>query len=291
MTAVPAPSDGPGGAFVDLHAHSTASDGSKSPSAVVAAAKSAGLAAIALTDHDTMAGVAEATAAGERVGIRIVPGVELSAVDDDREVHLLGLHIHRPHVLDDALRTFREARETRARRIVERLNAIGVAISFDDVLARAGDAAIGRPHVARALIDGAWARDSRDAFDRYLGAGRPAYVPKHKLSVSDAIALIHAGGGIGILAHPGAEGRRDTLERYAALGLDGVEVRHPGHTAEDMNRLGALAGFLGLVPSGGSDWHGASDGPRVLGVMRVPAAWLERQDERVEARRAAEIAS
>ena len=291
MTAVPAPSDGPGGPFVDLHSHSTASDGSKSPSAVVAAAKNAGLAAIALTDHDTMAGVAEATAAGERVGIRIVPGVELSAVDDDREVHLLGLHIHRPHVLDDALRTFREARETRARRIVEKLNAIGVAISFDEVLARAGDAAIGRPHVARALIDGAWARDSRDAFDRYLGAGRPAYVPKHKLSVSDAIALIHAGGGIAILAHPGAEGRRDALERYAALGLDGVEVRHPGHTAEDMNRLGALAGFLGLVPSGGSDWHGASEGPRVLGVMRVPAAWLERQDERVEARRAAEIAS
>ena len=291
MTAVPAPSDGPGGPFVDLHSHSTASDGSKSPSAVVAAAKNAGLAAIALTDHDTMAGVAEATAAGERVGIRIVPGVELSAVDDDREVHLLGLHIHRPHVLDDALRTFREARETRAHRIVEKLNAIGVAISFDDVLARAGDAAIGRPHVARALIDGAWARDSRDAFDRYLGAGRPAYVPKHKLSVSDAIALIHAGGGIAILAHPGAEGRRDALERYAALGLDGVEVRHPGHTAEDMNRLGALAGFLGLVPSGGSDWHGAADGPRVLGVMRVPAAWLERQDERVEARRAAEIAS
>lgn len=291
MTAVPAPSDGPGGPFVDLHSHSTASDGSKSPSAVVAAAKNAGLAAIALTDHDTMAGVAEATAAGERVGIRIVPGVELSAVDDDREVHLLGLHIHRPHVLDDALRTFREARETRARRIVEKLNAIGVAISFDEVLARAGDAAIGRPHVARALIDGAWARDSRDAFDRYLGAGRPAYVPKHKLSVSDGIALIHAGGGIAILAHPGAEGRRDALERYAALGLDGVEVRHPGHTAEDMNRLGALAGFLGLVPSGGSDWHGAADGPRVLGVMRVPAAWLERQDERVEARRAAEIAS
>jgi predicted metal-dependent phosphoesterase TrpH len=291
VTAVPAPSDGPGGPFVDLHSHSTASDGSKSPSAVVAAAKNAGLTAIALTDHDTMAGVAEATAAGERVGIRIVPGVELSAVDDDREVHLLGLHIHRPHVLDDALRTFREARETRARRIVEKLNAIGVAISFDDVLARAGDAAIGRPHVARALIDGAWARDSRDAFDRYLGAGRPAYVPKHKLSVSDAIALIHAGGGIAILAHPGAEGRRDALERYAALGLDGVEVRHPGHTAEDMNRLGALAGFLGLVPSGGSDWHGAADGPRVLGVMRVPAAWLERQDERVEARRAAEIAS
>jgi predicted metal-dependent phosphoesterase TrpH len=291
VTAVPAPPTGPGGPFVDLHSHSTASDGSKSPTALVAAAKAAGLAAIALTDHDTMAGVAEATAAGEQSGVRVVPGVELSALDDDREVHLLGLHIQRPHVLDDALRTFRDARATRARQIVEKLNALGVALSFDDVLEHAGDAAIGRPHVARALIEGGWARDSRDAFDRYLGAGRPAYVAKHRLSVSEAIGLVHVGGGIAVLAHPGADGRREVLERYAALGLDGVEVRHPGHTGEDVNRLGALAAFLGLLPSGGSDWHGASEGPRVLGVMRVPLAWLERQDERVEARRAAEMAS
>jgi 3',5'-nucleoside bisphosphate phosphatase len=291
VTAAPVPVDGPGGRFVDLHSHSTASDGSKSPSALVAAAKAAGLAAIALTDHDTMAGVAEAASAGEQAGVRVVPGVELSAVDDDREVHLLGLHIQRPAVLEDALRTFRDTRETRARQIVEKLNTLGVTISFEDVLARAGDAAIGRPHVARVLIEGGWARDSRDAFDRYLGAGRPAYVPKHRLSVADAITLIHAGGGIAVVAHPGPDGRRETLERYAGLGLDGVEVRHPGHTTEDMNRLGALAAFLGLLPSGGSDWHGASEGPRVLGVMRVPAAWLERQDERVEARRAAHTAA
>jgi predicted metal-dependent phosphoesterase TrpH len=291
VTAVPAPTNGPGGPFVDLHSHSTASDGSKTPTALVAAAKAAGLVAIALTDHDTMAGVAEATAAGTAAGVRVVPGVELSAVDDDREVHLLGLHIDRPDVLDDALRTFRAAREARAREIVEKLNALGVTITFDDVIAHAGDAAIGRPHVARVLIEGGWARDSRDAFDRYLGAGRPAYVPKHRLSVGEAIALCHAGGGIAVLAHPGADGRRELLERYAMLGLDGVEVRHPGHSAEDVNRLGALAGFLGLLPSGGSDWHGASDGARVLGVMRIPAAWLERQDERVEARRAANTVS
>ena len=290
MTSVPAPADGPAGPYVDLHSHSTASDGSKSPTALVAAAKSAGLAAIALTDHDTMAGVAEATNAGDQAGVRIVPGVELSAVDDEREIHLLGLHIQRPAVLDDALRTFRQAREARARQIVDKLNALGAAISLDDVLARAGDAAIGRPHIARVLIDGGWARDSRDAFDRYLAAGRPAYVPKYRLSVADAIALVHGGGGIAVLAHPGADGRRDMLERFVGLGLDGVEVRHPGHTAEDVNRLGALAGFLGLVPSGGSDWHGASEGPRVLGAMKVPAAWLERQDERVETLRAAQLA-
>lgn len=287
MTGVSARTSGPEGPFVDLHSHSTASDGSRSPTAVVTAAKAAGLSAIALTDHDTMAGVAEAVAAGEQLGLRVVPGVELSAIDDDREVHLLGLHVHRANVLDDALRTFRESRQVRAQQIVSKLNELGVAVTFDEVLARAGDAAIGRPHLARVLIEGGWARDSRDAFDRYLGAGRPAYVPKHRLSVADAVALVHAGGGLAVLAHPGGDGRREIIERFVDVGLDGLEVRHPGHNSEDINRLAALTAFFGLVPSGGSDWHGAADGPRVLGVMRVPFAWLEQQDARVEARRTA----
>ena len=105
--------------------------------------------------------------------------------------------------------------------------------------------------------------------------------------MADAIALVHAGGGLAVLAHPGSEGRRETIERFVAVGLDGVEVRHPGHTGEDTNRLAALVDFFGLVASGGSDWHGAADGPRVLGVMRVPLAWLQQQDARVEARRSA----
>jgi len=278
---------GPEGPYVDLHAHSTASDGSKSPTAVVAAAKAAGLSAVALTDHDTMDGLAEVVAAAEELGIRVVPGVELSATDGQREVHLLGLHIQRPSAIEESLREFRAGRHARAMQIVTKLNELGVQISFEDVLARAGDAAIGRPHLARVLIDGGWARDSRDAFDRYLGAGRPAYVPKHRLSVADAVALVHAGGGLAVLAHPGPEGRRETIERFVALGLDGIEVRHPGHNAEDTNRLATLTEFFGLVPSGGSDWHGAVEGPRVLGVMRVPLSWLEQQDARVDARRAA----
>ena len=286
MTAASARPGGAAGPFVDLHSHSTASDGSKTPADVVAAAKAAGLAALALTDHDSMAGVPDAVRAGESLGVRVVPGVELSATDDEREVHLLGLHIQRPASIDDALRAFRDRRHERAVQIVEKLNALGVPITFDDVLAHAGDAAIGRPHLARVLIEGGWARDSRDAFDRYLGAGKPAYVAKHRLSVGEAIDLAHAGGGIAVLAHPGSEGRRETIERFVRLGLDGLEVRHPGHSSEDVNRLGALAGFFNLVQSGGSDWHGASDGPRVLGVMRVPAAWLDAQDARVELRRA-----
>jgi len=217
--------------------------------------------------------------------------VELSATDDDREVHLLAIHIQRATALEDALRSFRERRHARAEQIVAKLNELGVSISFDDVLTRAGGAAIGRPHLAKVLIDGGWARDSRDAFDRYLGAGRPAYVPKHRLSVADAIALAHSAGAIAVLAHPGPEGRREVIERYVEHGLDGLEVRHPGHTAEDMNRLAALATFFNLVRSGGSDWHGASEGPRTLGVMRVPASWLDEQDARVESRRAAGTAA
>jgi len=186
------------------------------------------------------------------------------------------------------LRSFRDSRVVRAEQIVAKLNALGVPITMESVLAQAAGGAVGRPHVARALIGEGWARDSRDAFDRYLGAGKPAYVAKVRLSVADAIDLAHVGGGLAVLAHPGPEGRRETIERYVALGLDGVEVRHPGHSAEDIARLGTLVDFFGLVPSGGSDWHGASEGPRVLGAMRVPAEWLDRQEARVAERRAAQ---
>ena len=279
-------SEGLAGRFVDLHAHSTASDGSKAPSAVVAAAHAAGLSAIALTDHDTMAGLNEAIEAGRSLGVRVVPGVELSAMEGDREVHVLGLHIEHVEVLEDTLTTLRDRRFVRAQLIVEKLNEVGVPITFDSVLTQADGGAIGRPHVARVLINEGWARDSRDAFDRYLGAGKPAFVPKHRLTVAEAIDLIHAGGGLAILAHPGSDGRRDAVERYVAIGLDGLEVKHPGHSSEDTSRLGALANFFGLVLSGGSDWHGATEGQRTLGIMQVPAEWLARQDARVTARRA-----
>jgi predicted metal-dependent phosphoesterase TrpH len=283
---------GLGARFVDLHAHSTASDGSRAPADVVAAAQAAGLAAIALTDHDTMAGVSEAVECGLALGVRVVPGVELSAMEGDREVHVLGLHIEHAEPLNDTLTTLRDRRVVRAEEIVQKLNTLGVPITFDAVLAQAGSGAIGRPHIARVLISEGWARDSRDAFDRYLGAGKPAFVPKHRLTVGEAIDLIHTGGGLAVLAHPGSDGRRDAVERYAAIGLDGLEVKHPGHNSEDTSRLGALVDFFGLVPSGGSDWHGASEGPRTLGVMRIPGAWLDRQDARVAARRAgARVAS
>jgi predicted metal-dependent phosphoesterase TrpH len=283
----PTPTGEGAAAFVDLHSHSTASDGSRAPRDVVAEAKRVGLAAIALTDHDTLDGVAEAIATGAALGVRVVPGVELSAVEDDTETHILGLHLSDTRSLEATLVALREMRRTRAERIVGRLNELGVRIEFAAVLEQAAGGAIGRPHVARAMIAEGWAIDLRDAFDRYLGNGKPAFVRKDRLAVSDAIDLIHGAGGLAILAHPGPSGNRERIAAFAALGIDGVEVRHPSHSSEDVSRLFALVEHYSLVPSGGSDWHGAPEGPRMLGTMRVPAEWLGRQDGRVRARAAA----
>lgn len=277
-----------GDRLVDLHMHSTESDGALPPADVVAAAHDAALAAIALTDHDAVAGVDAARAAGALLGVRVVAGVELSAYDGETEFHVLGLHLTRLADLDRQLAAFRAARRTRAERMVERLNALGVPISLETVLRIAGTGAIGRPHVARALVEGGWVRDQRTAFDRFIGAGRPAHVPKYRLPMREAIDLIHHAGGLAVLAHPGAEGTRARLESLARIGLDGVEVLHPGHSAEDIARLGTLADHLGLVSSGGSDWHGAPGSERAIGCMRVPAAWLEIQEARVRERLARE---
>jgi predicted metal-dependent phosphoesterase TrpH len=272
--------------YVDLHAHSTASDGSRCPADVIREAKRIGLSAIALTDHDTLDGIAEATAAGVEHGVRVVPGVELSAVEGDSETHILGLHLSDTRSLEAELAGLREMRRSRAARIVTRLNELGVRIDLESVMQQAAGGAVGRPHVARAMIAEGWAVDFRDAFDRYLGNGRPAYVSKERLAVDDAIGLIHRAGGLAILAHPAHSGTRERIASFVAHGIDGVEVRHPSHSGEDIARLGALVDHFSLVPSGGSDWHGASEGSRILGMMRVPVEWLYRQDGRVRARAA-----
>ncbi|MBC7790696.1 MAG: PHP domain-containing protein [Anaerolineae bacterium] len=268
--------------YIDLHLHSTASDGTHTPAAVVAAARAADLTAVALTDHDSLAGVPEAREAGTALGIRVVCGVELSATEGERETHVLGLHLSNPSEIESHLATFRASRRDRAERIVQTLNGIGVYLSFESVLEVANGGAIGRPHIAKAMVASGWARDVRDAFDRYLGNGRPAFIPKYRFGISDSIQLIHRAGGLAFLAHPGVDGTRARLETLAAMGLDGVEVRHPGHHAHDTARLATLTSHFGLLATGGSDWHGSAEGPRALGCMRVPYEWLERHDERLE---------
>ena len=273
-------SEAGGTAFVDLHTHSTASDGTLPPEQVIEAAAACGLSALALTDHDTIDGVERARAAGEKAGIRVIPGVELSAFEGEHEVHLLALHLTQLDALQRRLTELRTLRHSRAEKIVEKLNSLGVSVTMDEVLQQSNGGAVGRPHIARAMMARGLVHDFRDAFHRYLGAHGSAFIPKAKLTVEDAIAIAHEAGALAIWAHPGDGGRRDRLEPLIAAGLDGVEVRHPSHSSEDMKRLEALANYFGLVVSGGSDWHGAIDGPRRLGMMNVPIDWLEKQDAR-----------
>jgi 3',5'-nucleoside bisphosphate phosphatase len=270
-----------GPTFVDLHTHSTASDGILPPEQVVEAAARCGLKAIALTDHDTIGGVPAARGAGDRLGIRVIAGTELSAFEDNHEVHVLALHLTHLETLEKRLLELRAQRFARAEKIVDKLNGLGIPVTIDEVLVQANGGAVGRPHIARALIARGVVHDFRDAFMRYLGGNGSAFVPKEKLSIEDAIAIAHEAGALAIWAHPGDLGRRERLEPLVAAGLDGVEIRHPSHSGEDIKRLQALTDFFGLVPSGGSDWHGATEGPRRLGTMNIPSEWLTRQDERV----------
>lgn len=275
---------GRSGATVDLHLHSTASDGMLPPAAVVSAARVVGLSAIALTDHDTVDGVAEARATAEHAGIRFVAGIELSAEEDGVEIHILGLHLADVASLHDRLLELRAERMDRARAIVARLAELGVSISYDAVLAHAAGGAVGRPHVARAMMDAGAVRDFREAFDRYLGAARPAFIPKKKLTVADAVQMIHAAGGLAVWAHPGTHAGDPLLSTVSAAGLDGLEVLHPSHGPEMVSRLAALCEARDLVPSGGSDWHATPGATRTLGSQSVPFEWLERQDAALTAR-------
>jgi predicted metal-dependent phosphoesterase TrpH len=276
VTAIAAPQ----GPFVDLHSHTTASDGRATPEELIALAKAADLQAVAITDHDTLEGLPAAQIAADLAGIHLVHGIELSTIDGAKEVHLLGLHLETTRALAEALVDVQSARVDRAVEIVGKLNKLGIPVTMEMVLAEAAGGAVGRPHVARAMVAGGWAHNMRDAFDRYLGDGKAANVGKLRLELADGIALIHDAGGVAVWAHPQGEGSRDKIGRYAALGLDGVEVRHPSHNAEDLARLATLAEHFGLLRSGGSDWHGALDGFRPLGCMHVPAPWMDEQIER-----------
>ena len=270
----------PQGPYVDLHAHTTASDGRATPEELIALARAADLQSVAITDHDTLDGLAAGQIAADAAGIELVHGIELSTIDGAREIHLLGLHLSSTDDLGRSLVGVQAARVDRAVEMVAKLNKLGMPVTMEMVQHEAAGGAVGRPHVARALIAGGWVRDMRDAFDKYLGDGKPCNVGKLRLELADGIALIHDAGGVAIWAHPQSEGNKERIGRFAALGLDGVEVRHPSHNAEDLARIATLCDHFGLLKSGGSDWHGAIDGFRPLGCMHVPAPWMDAQLER-----------
>ena len=269
---------------VDLHCHSTASDGEYPPAEVARRAKAAGLAAFALTDHDTTAGVTEATRAAESLDVRLVVGCEFSVKAPWGELHLLGYFLPLGNAtLEGFLDGTRAARQRRAEQIVGRLQRLGVAIELADVERAAGGGAVGRPHVARVLVERGASIDMNDAFVRYLGRGRPAYVEKPLPTLPQVASLVHSVGGQLVAAHLGDHGSEGQIRQFQTQGLDGLEVRHPSHPDATERRLTAIAARLGLAISGGSDWHGDSDfgdSHAPLGGMEVPLEWLEKLEQR-----------
>jgi 3',5'-nucleoside bisphosphate phosphatase len=265
---------------VDLHLHSSASDGAFAPPVVVRRAAAAGLAAVALTDHDTVAGVPAAIEAGKQLGVRVVSGCEFSVAAPWGEMHVLGYFLPPDSVtLERFLVGCRADRERRGRAMVERLHRVGVSLGEEDVLAEAQGGAIGRPHVARALVRRGHVSTVGEAFDRYLARGRPAFVDKTLPAFEAVSALVHHVGGIVSAAHLKERGTRTLLQTLRSQGLDAVETRHPSHDPEQRARLTDLALELGLHRTGGSDWHGESFGDEdhgTIGSEHVPAEWLER---------------
>ncbi|GAX91795.1 PHP domain-containing protein [Effusibacillus lacus] len=242
----------------DLHAHTTASDGTFSPGQLVRYAKERGLYGVAVTDHDSTDGIAEAMEEGQRMQIDVVPGVEINTEYEGKEVHVLGYYFDRhSKSLQELFSKLRTERITRMNRIVEKLDELGIVIDRNEIIKEAGEGAIGRPHIARVLIKKGYALDMRDAFYRYLGLGAPAYVERFKLAPADAIRMIREAKGVPVLAHPGLVGKDALIKELMPAGLLGIETAHPDHPAEARARYAKLARELGLIATGGSDFHGS----------------------------------
>jgi hypothetical protein len=261
-------------AYIDLHVHSTASDGSYAPGEVVRLAKEANLAAMALTDHDTVEGLDEALAAGEALGLEVIPGVEISARFAGDSMHIVGLFIeHHDGQLNGRLEVLKKARADRNPKIVAKLNALGLKVSMDDVIRLSGGGQVGRPHIARALLEAGYVRSVQEAFDTYLRNGGPAYVEKFRFPPAEAIAMIREAKGVPVLSHPftlglgSAAALRELLKELQALGLAGLEVFYSDHTPEQEALYLRLARELDLLLSGGSDFHGLNKPDTALGSM------------------------
>ena len=260
--------------LVDLHIHSSASDGSYPPAEVVRLAKEGGLTAMALTDHDTVDGLPEAVAAGQEYGVEIIPGVEISAQFPGGTMHILGLFVdYHNGLLDQRLAVLKQARLDRNPQIINKLNALGIPITMARVEEISGGGQVGRPHIARALMELGAVRDLQEAFDKYLGWHKPAYVSKFRFPPDQALAMIREAQGIPILAHPftlglgSAYALKNLIVELKGLGLAGLEVFYPEHTREQEALYLKLARELNLVISGGSDFHGLNKPEITLGSI------------------------
>lgn len=271
---------------VDFHLHTTHSDGSCTPAEVIELAAKAGVTALAITDHDITTGVPEATAAGKTRGIEIIPGIEISSLLGGSELHMLGYFLdYEDACLSDRLTRLRESRHRRNPQIIERLQAAGIDITYDEVRALAGTDSVGRPHIARVLMEKGVVSSAKEAFNLWLADGRPAYVPRELPTPAEAIHWIKEAKGLAVLAHPTwiktTEGTLTDLVRILkADGLDGVEVHYSTHTPRQTRDYLALAKQQGLLVTGGSDFHGLTKPDIEVGIgkgsLHVPDSLLDK---------------
>ena len=260
----------------DLHLHTRFSDGTDTPQRVVELAKAAGLSAMALTDHDNVDAIAIAAPAAQQHGVELIPGVEMSASAGDEDVHLLGFYLDVEHPgLRQHLAEQQARRVQRVHEMVRRLQQAGVRIEADEVFATAGKGTVGRPHLARVLLRRGYVTTMAEAFQKYLGPDNPGFVPGSPLMPRQVIQVIRASGGVPVLAHPIHLKRDELIEQLVKDGLAGIEAYHADHDPAAVRRYELMADRLGLVKTGGSDYHGTSKEGRPVGTSRVPYALVE----------------
>jgi predicted metal-dependent phosphoesterase TrpH len=262
--------------FADLHTHTVHSDGTRSPREVIDVARSHGIEIVAISDHDNLAAYFEVKSYADTVGVTLVPGIELSCGFAGVDVHILAYAFDPldPRI-DQRLRSFRQARQKRGQKIVQRLREIGVVIRPERVDELAAGGAVGRPHVARALVEAGHVRSVSDAFDVYLGTGKPAYIDKARFQIEDAIALIRSAGGVTSVAHPAIYPDHSSIvPQLLDAGVDAVEVLHPDVDDIERERYTNLARFRGKFLTGGSDDHGTVKTSETLGTIKVPEDWI-----------------
>ncbi len=263
--------------FADLHLHTQFSDGTFTPEELVLRAQTVGLACIALTDHDTVEGCARAAAACADVKMEFISGAELTAEHEDTEVHILGYFLDTQNrVLLDRIGKFQAVRQNRIREMCAALNQLGIPLKAEAVFALANCKSPGRPHVARALVKEKLIGNLDEAFEKYLKKGRPAWVPKTKMSALEGVELIHEAGGLAVMAHPGLNRTDDIIPGLVKAGLDGIECFHTKHSTVMAERYLEIAEKYDLLVTGGSDCHGFSKKAPLIGTVKLPYEHIEK---------------
>jgi predicted metal-dependent phosphoesterase TrpH len=261
----------------DLHVHTTASDGTQTPEEIVVLACERGLSGIALTDHDTTAGIDLARQAASGTGLEIIPGIELNTEWEDTEIHILGYFLdYQSTYLQGILDKMRQAREKRAKKMINKLTALDIVLSYEDLKKIAGKATICRPHIARAMIAAGYVSSIKEAFEKYIGLGKPAYVPRTRMDPFTAIAVIERAKGVPVLAHPGLANKDTLIPALVKKGLLGIEVYYPLHTPEMIDKYRWYSKRYCLVITGGTDYHGPGRDYPPLGSISVPMEDVER---------------